>query len=67
MIKFEDQCVGCPQGCINCGRKRTPIMICDDCGEEVEDLYEVGNQQLCGECALNNLDKVPWPERGEYE
>lgn len=67
MITYEDQCVGCPQGCINCGRKRVPVMICDKCKEEQEDLYYVGNEQLCADCALDALDKVPWPEGSEYE
>ena len=53
MIKFEDLCVGCPQGCIHCGRKRVPVYYCDKCGEEICDdtVYTDENyDHLCEYC-----------------
>ena len=35
MIVFEDDCVGCPTYCINCGRKHSPHYYCDECGDEI--------------------------------
>lgn len=54
MIQYEDDCVGCPQGCTKCGRDHTPHFYCDKCGEEFqpEALYDVDGEMLCDECAL---------------
>lgn len=54
MIQYEDDCVGCPQGCIDCGRRHTAHLYCDKCGDEFqpEELYDVEGEQLCGECIL---------------
>ena len=59
MIRFENQCVGCPQGCIDCGRKHTPVFECDDCGDEVSALY-YGNDmgQYCKSCLLDHVEQV---------
>ena len=58
MIRIENDCVGpCPQGCIDCGKKRTPHYYCDECGEEVEpeELYEYDDgRQRCAPCLLGN-------------
>ena len=39
MIKFEDECVGCPTelGCIGeaCRYRNVPHVYCDICGEEI--------------------------------
>ena len=68
MIKIEDDCVGCPQGCIHCGRKHTPHFYCDKCGEEFEPeaLYDYDDEMLCTECLLSNFDTVAQnPEKWE--
>ena len=34
MIETENDCVGCPQGCIHCGRERSYyVWYCDECGK----------------------------------
>lgn len=55
MIKYEDYCVGCPQGCINCGRKHLPVPYCDECGDELsaDDMYKMDDKMLCGHCVLS--------------
>ena len=62
MIKWEeeDNCVGCPQGCIQCGRKHQPVCvrICDNCGEEVEHLYKYDGEEWCMYCIENDLEEV---------
>lgn len=55
MIKTVNECVGCPQGCANCGRKRVNRTYCDKCGEEIDgDIYEHGliYEDLCESCLL---------------
>lgn len=63
MIRYESQCCDCATEsypCLGneCLRRNVPIMICDKCGEEVEDLYEYGHEQLCKDCVLERMDKV---------
>lgn len=59
MAKYKDyDCVGCPQGCINCGRKNGYwVYVCDMCGEESSEedfLMEVFDKELC----MNCIDKL---------
>ncbi len=48
----ENLCVGCPQGCVSCGMKNATVvyMRCDNCGEEVDEVYDVDGQHICYEC-----------------
>ena len=58
MVTYESQCVGCPaeMGCIGdyCQYKHVPVLTCDECNEEVEELYEwdCDNDQRCLDCML---------------
>lgn len=58
MIEYLDDCVGCPQGCISCGRNIPhKVVECDTCGK-TNDKPEMrfvpfGNKQLCPECYIN--------------
>lgn len=68
MIRFEDQCVGCPteMGCLGsvCPHMNVPVLICDECHEYVDDLYWYDGEQICEDCLLNHFDRV---EVDEYE
>lgn len=59
MMKIENDCVGCPQGCIDCGRKRVPHYYCDNpkCRAE-ETLYHTEDGDFCADCILAKLEKV---------
>ena len=59
-VEYENDCVGCPQGCINCGRKhsRYVYLICDKCGDEVDALYKLDGEELCSSCVLDNLEVI---------
>lgn len=59
MVRYENDCVDCPQGCIDCGRKRTPHYYCDNpkCGDEAT-LYEYESEQLCADCLLSKFKVV---------
>lgn len=62
MIKhhIENDCVGCPQGCIHCGRKNgyyvLDDLVCDECKESSDVLYSYDDEQLCLGCLLKEVD-----------
>lgn len=63
MIRYENQCCDCatesyPCRGSECSLRHVPILICDSCGDESEDLYEYGNEQLCRDCVLEKLERV---------
>lgn len=70
MITERDECCGCATElypCLgdSCPRRHTAVLICDECGDEVEKLYKVDGMQLCSRCALNELEEVDYErERG---
>ena len=57
MIRFENECVGCPpnMGCMGsgCPYSHVPYLVCDECGEDVEKLYDTAHGQLCEDCATS--------------
>ena len=60
MIKFIDEsdCKGCDiPPCVCCTRQKI-VKVCDMCGWEVDDLYQVEAQQICGECRDELFPKV---------
>ena len=63
MIRYENQCCDCATPgypCIGsaCPKRNVKIYICDDCGDEVEDLYYYDGEELCIDCIQKRLDKV---------
>lgn len=60
MIRYEDQCVGCPpeMGCLgnNCPYSHVPVYYCDECNNEVEELYEYEGDELCEDCLLAQFE-----------
>ncbi|MDE5582448.1 MAG: hypothetical protein K2J08_01910 [Ruminococcus sp.] len=58
MKEISDECVGCPDYCINCGRRRTVRYYCDVCGQE-EELYSLDGKELCENCLSEALYGTP--------
>ena len=58
MIKYENECVGCPQGCIHCGRDKTQHLYCDRCGADCEELYVFDGEELCEDCLKDSLERI---------
>lgn len=62
MIKYENECVGCPpeMGCLGsaCPYRDVPYLYCDICDEDVDELYEYEGKQVCADCILKSLKKV---------
>lgn len=59
-IKYESQCVSCGFPCRyeDCRNYRVKVLICDDCGEEFDVLYQFDGEELCGDCVLKRLGVV---------
>lgn len=58
MIEYENNCVQC-EDCRHCGRDRQKIGRCDDCGDEVNDLwYGNDGKQYCKYCITGYIEKV---------
>lgn len=52
-FRIENNCVDCPQGCINCGRREQEAYFCDKCGDYADlwtPLYRFEDKELCWEC-----------------
>ena len=57
MREWENYCVGCPQGCINCGRKEDILIVsCDECHRQLSDevnIYKYDGKELCMGCIFD--------------
>ena len=62
MIKYEDECVGCPpeMGCMGdtCKYRNVKHLYCDKCHTDCEELFDVYGHQLCEDCLLDNFNKI---------
>ena len=51
---MENDCVGCPQGCIHCGREDDYwVWECDRCGKattEYDDFIHENGKDYCSDC-----------------
>lgn len=52
MVKTESGCVNCGLPCIGkaCPYHTVEIHYCDECDEELDDIYEVDGDELCEYC-----------------
>lgn len=63
MVYRENQCVGCPPelGCLGAGCPNRNVIIkeCDDCRDEVDELY-IGDDggEYCKDCLHKHVQKV---------
>jgi hypothetical protein len=62
MVKYENECVGCPAelGCLGsaCPNRNVPHFYCDECEEDVEELFKWDDKQLCIDCIKKKLEKI---------
>jgi hypothetical protein len=55
MLRIENHCCDCAvpgypcQGAL-CPLKRVEVHYCDHCGSELEDIYDVDDEELCEDC-----------------
>lgn len=55
MVKYENHCVGCTSmglHCMgsSCPNSNVPVHYCDKCGDELEEIYDVDDEELCEHC-----------------
>ena len=55
MLKYENHCCDCavpgyPCRGDACELRRVEVYYCDKCGCELEEIYDVGDEELCEEC-----------------
>lgn len=58
MIAIENNCVSCPQGCINCGRKHQEFVMCDGhrCNNYAD--YSIDGEDYCEDCARQLMQET---------
>lgn len=61
MIRYENECVGCPpeMGCMGaaCRYRKVPHYYCDECDKE-ETLFKFEGEELCITCIKKRLEMV---------
>lgn len=60
MTRIENHCCNCavpgyPCRGDACPLRRVLVSYCDKCGCELEDIYDVDDEELCEECLLNKF------------
>lgn len=54
MVHVENDCVGCPQGCIRCGRQYDYyVWECDECGNQFyseDEVVRINGKDYCDRC-----------------
>lgn len=63
MVRMENDCVGCPQGCVAyCQLRNVPHYYCDVCGGEVDpdELHEntLDGGHICMDCIVDRYPKI---------
>ena len=59
MVRFEDECVGCPpeMGCLGscCPNRNVRRLYCDKCEQEITKMYVIDGDEFCKDCAEDVL------------
>ena len=62
MIEYRDECVGCPpeDDCLGtiCQNRNVRHLYCDECGDEVDRLYKVENEEICEDCLKEMFEVI---------
>ena len=62
MIRIENHCCDCevpgyPCRGNACPNRHVEVHYCDQCGEEIDEIYEVDGEELCEECLKEKFRK----------
>lgn len=60
MITYESDCVGCVLHCLGsgCSHNKVRVLICDNCGDETDRLYQVDDKQVCEYCLTQMFEVI---------
>lgn len=62
MTEYKNECVGCPpeRGCLGstCPNRNIPYLVCDECGDECDILYDYDGDELCEYCLLDKFRRI---------
>lgn len=63
MVKYENECMNCATPgypCIGdiCPHSHAKHLYCDECGEDVDLLYDVDGTELCEDCLLEHFPTI---------
>jgi len=60
MVRYEDQCVDCGLPCMgnSCPNKNVPVIYCDECHDEIDEVYDVDDDELCEDCCLKRFRRA---------
>ena len=62
MIKYEDECIGCPpeMGCMgnSCPNRNVKHLYCDECDADCEEVFIWEGWHLCEDCLKKQFDKI---------
>lgn len=55
MVKYENHCCDCatpgyPCRGSECPLRKVEVYYCDKCGEELDEIYEADDEELCEDC-----------------
>ena len=52
MKRIEDHCVNCGLPCLGgtCSNRNVEVYYCDECDDEITEVYEVDDEELCEDC-----------------
>jgi hypothetical protein len=62
VIRIENHCCDCavpgyPCRGSSCPNRHVEVHHCDKCGDELEEIYEVDDEELCEECLKEKFRK----------
>lgn len=59
MVQYENDCVDCGLPCLgdSCKYRNVPHYYCDECSEELEDIYDVDGEELCEDCLIDRFKR----------
>ena len=63
MTRIENHCCDCatpgyPCRGSACPLTRVEVHYCDKCGDELDDVYDVGGEELCEECLKDMFRRI---------
>lgn len=63
MVCIQNDCCDCAGGGYSCLGNSCPLRhakhyYCDDCKDEVDELYRYGDEELCIDCIEKRLERV---------